>query len=126
MLYTSKESLEHVEFRFRMKKYDFLKKKHKFWNFSDFDPKGGPFALLIWTRKNCQWIPLGLWICFSMVFFKKSYFFILNLNSTCSKLFFDVHNIGSAQNFQIFTFLAITFPLMITFIPEPLASKSTW
>ena len=45
MLYTSKESLEHVEFRFRMKKYDFLKKKHKFWNFSDFDPKGGPFGL---------------------------------------------------------------------------------
>ena len=30
MLYTSKESLEHVEFRFRMKKYDFLKKTHKF------------------------------------------------------------------------------------------------
>ena len=45
MLYTSKESLEHVEFRFRMKKYDFLKKNHKFWNFSDFDPKGGPFGL---------------------------------------------------------------------------------
>ena len=40
MLYTSKESLEHVEFSFRMKKYDFLKKNHKFWNFSDFDPKG--------------------------------------------------------------------------------------
>ena len=45
MLYTSKESLEHVEFRFRMKKYDFLKKTHKFWNFSDFDPKGGPYGL---------------------------------------------------------------------------------
>ena len=26
MFYTSKESLEHVKFRFRMKKYDFLKK----------------------------------------------------------------------------------------------------
>ena len=45
MLYTSKESLEHVEFRFRMKKYDFLKKNNKFSNFSDFDPKGGPFGL---------------------------------------------------------------------------------
>ena len=44
MLYTSKESLEHVEFRFRMKKYDFLKKNHKFW-ISDFDPSGGPFGL---------------------------------------------------------------------------------
>ena len=28
-----------------MKKYDILKKTHKFWNFSDFDPKGGPFGL---------------------------------------------------------------------------------
>ena len=27
MLYTSKESLEHLEIRFRLKKYDFLKKK---------------------------------------------------------------------------------------------------
>ena len=44
MLYTSKESLEHVEFRFKMKKCDFLKKKHKFWNCSDFDQKGGPFG----------------------------------------------------------------------------------
>ena len=45
MLYTSKESLEHVEFRFRMKKYDFLKKNPKILKFSDFDPKGGPFGL---------------------------------------------------------------------------------
>ena len=43
-LYTSKKSLEHVEFRFKMKKCDFLKKKHKFWNCSDFDQKGGPFG----------------------------------------------------------------------------------
>ena len=40
MLYTSKESLENVEFRFKMQKCNFLKKKHKFGNFSDFDPKG--------------------------------------------------------------------------------------
>ena len=30
MLYTSKESLEHVEFRFRMKKYDLKKKNNNF------------------------------------------------------------------------------------------------
>ena len=48
MLYTSKESLEHVEFRFRMKKYDFLKIKHKFWNFFDFDQKGGT----LWFRSE--------------------------------------------------------------------------
>ena len=40
MLYTSKESLEHVEFRFRMKKYDLLKKQ-QFFRFFRFLSKGG-------------------------------------------------------------------------------------
>ena len=44
MLYTSKESLEHVEFRFRMKKYDFSKKNTNFEIFFDFDPKGDPLV----------------------------------------------------------------------------------
>ena len=78
MLYTSKESLEHVEFRFRMKKYDLLKKK--------------------------------------LIFSKESTFLHLNLNSTCSKLSFEVHNIGFAQNFQIFNFLPINFPSITNFI----------
>ena len=49
-------------------------------------------------------------------FFKKSIFLHLNLNSTCSKLSFEVHNIGFAQNFQIFNFLPINFSLMTNFI----------
>ena len=36
MLCTSKESLEHVEFRFRMKKYDFLKKNPQILKFFRF------------------------------------------------------------------------------------------
>ena len=33
MLYTSKESLEHVEFRFRMKRYDFFGKNPQILNY---------------------------------------------------------------------------------------------
>jgi len=43
MLYTSKESLEHVEFRFRMKKYDFLKKPTNF----------EIFPILIQSKSSC-------------------------------------------------------------------------
>ena len=42
MLYTSKESLEHVEFIFRWKKYDLLQKEWKKIIFNFFS-KGGPF-----------------------------------------------------------------------------------
>ena len=38
MLYTSKESWEHVEFRFRKKKYDLYWKKIEKENFFDFFP----------------------------------------------------------------------------------------
>ena len=38
-LYTSKESLEHVQYKFKKKKYDFLKKKD-FFEIFDFFPKG--------------------------------------------------------------------------------------
>ena len=85
MLYTSKESLERVEIRFKFKKYDFFGKK------------------IEKLRKK-------------MIFSKKSIFLHLNLNSTCSKLSFEVHNIGFAQNFQIFNFLPINFPLITSFI----------
>ena len=43
MLCTSKESLEHVEFRFRCKKIDFFEKIKFFSIFRFFFPKGGPF-----------------------------------------------------------------------------------
>ena len=44
MLYTSKESLEHVEFRFRMKKYDFLKKNTNFEIFPILIQRGDPLV----------------------------------------------------------------------------------
>ena len=37
--------------------------------------------------------------------------------------FFEVNNICFVQNFQIFSFLAIRFPLIINFIPRPPAAK---
>ena len=40
-----KKSKEHVEFRFRLKKYYFLGKKSFFKIFSIFFPKGGPFGV---------------------------------------------------------------------------------
>ena len=43
--YTSKESLEHVQYKFKKKKYDFLKKKLVF----DFFSKGGTLSF-----QNCQ------------------------------------------------------------------------
>ena len=42
MLCTSKESLEHVEFRFRMKRYDFLEKPTNFEIFSILIQRGTP------------------------------------------------------------------------------------
>ena len=56
-------------------------------------------------------------------FQRKTNFLHLNLNSTCSKLSFEVHNVGFAQNFQIFTFLPINFPLMTNFIRWPLVAS---
>ena len=39
------------------------------------------------------------------IFPDKSYFFFLNLNSTCSQLSFEVHNVSVAQNLKISNFL---------------------
>ena len=58
-----------------------------------------------------------------LIFSKKSILLHLNLNSTCSKLSFEVHNIGIAQNFQIFNFLPINFSSMTNFIRWPLAAN---
>ena len=44
MLCTSKESLEHVEFRFMMKKYDLLKKKTNFEIFPILIQRGDPLV----------------------------------------------------------------------------------
>ena len=46
-LYTSKESLEHVQYKFKKKKYDFLKKKF-FFEIFDFFSKGGT----LWCRNR--------------------------------------------------------------------------
>ena len=55
------------------------------------------------------------------IFPVKSYFFFLNLNSTCSQLSFEVHNVSVAQNwkFLIFclgNFLSMTFASSATSI----------
>ena len=50
-LYTSKESLEHVQYKFKEKKYDFFQKKKFFLIFSIFFPKGGPFDVEIVKKK---------------------------------------------------------------------------
>ena len=49
-LYTSKESLEHVQYKFKEKKYDFFQKKN-FFNIFNFFPKGGPFDVEIVKKK---------------------------------------------------------------------------
>ena len=49
-LYTSKESLEHVQYKFKKKKYDFWK-KNWFLEFLDFYFKGGPFHVEIVKNK---------------------------------------------------------------------------
>ena len=75
------------------------------------DTKGSP----LWNK---NWKIEKNWF-----FQRKSNFLHLNLNSTYSKLSFEVHNIDFAQNFQIFTFLTINFPSMINFICWPLAAN---
>ena len=63
MLCTSKESLEHVEFRFRCKKIDFFEKNQFFFNFSFFFQRGDPlvserkiffFDFSKFSKKNCK------------------------------------------------------------------------
>ena len=92
-----------------------LKKIWKFWIIKK-------KKFLLWHQRAPFWnFFLKNWKnCF---FFKKSNFFKLNLNSTCSKLSFKVHNIEFVQNFEIFIFLAKNFSSMTNFIPWPLAAK---
>ena len=52
MLYTSKESSEHVKFRFRLKKYDLLLKKWKKIILKKKISKGGPFDVGTVEKKN--------------------------------------------------------------------------
>ena len=40
-----KRKLRTCRIQIQDEKVWFFEKKHKFWNFSDFDPKGGPFGL---------------------------------------------------------------------------------
>ena len=92
---------------FSEKNLKILKNREK--KFLCFDTKGSP----LWKKKlKKNWF-----------FQRKSNFLHLNLNFKCSKLSFEVHNVGFAQNFQIFTFLPINFPLMTNFIRWPLAAN---
>ena len=50
-LYTSKESLEHVQYKFKKKKYDFLKKKIFFSKFLIFFQRGDPLMSKL-SKKN--------------------------------------------------------------------------
>ena len=52
MLYISKESLEHVKCRFRLKKYDLLLKKWKKIILKKKISKGGPFDVGTVEKKN--------------------------------------------------------------------------
>ena len=52
MLYTSKESSEHVKCRFRLKKYDLLLKKWKKLILKKKISKGGPFEVGTVEKKN--------------------------------------------------------------------------
>ena len=72
-----------------------------FWKFQKFSrwkfflkliQRGGPFY------KKIKRIKKALFLC-------KSYFFYLNINSTCLQLSFEVSNMSAAQNFSIFSFL---------------------
>ena len=56
-------------------------------------------------------------------FSKKSCYFYLNLNSTCSQLTFEVYYNCFSQIFQIFNFLVMKFPSITTFILWPLVAK---
>ena len=58
-----------------------------------------------------------------LFFSKKSIFLHLNLNFTCSKFSFEVHNIGFAQIFQIFNFFPINFSSMTNFIRRHLVAN---
>ena len=60
----------------------------------------------------------------------KSYFFYLNMNSTCSQLSFEVSNMSVAQNFSNFTFFCqiltkiICRPKFLKFLKN--FQKMTW
>ena len=74
--------------------------------------------LTLWHQKKKKSKKSKNWF-----FFEISYFFNLNMNSTCFQLSFDVHNIYFPQNFISFIFLAIKFTSLTIFIPPPLAAK---
>ena len=57
------------------------------------------------------------------VFGIKLYFFLLNVNCTCSQLFFEVYNISVAKKFEISIFLAWKISFSIFAIRRPGTSK---
>ena len=54
----------------------------------------------------------------------KSYFLWLNLNSTCSKLSFEVHNVSVAQKLKIFEFCSIQMTLLTSLTLEACSAQT--
>ena len=83
----------------------FLKNGKKI--FYDFDIKGSP----LW-KKNRKYQK-------KFFFWKKSYFFFLNLYCTCSKLSFDVYNSHVSKNFKFWHIFAWKFSFFTMIFQQP-------
>ena len=83
----------------------FLKNGKKI--FYDFDIKGSP----LW-KKNRKYQK-------KFFFWKKSYFFFLNLYCTCSKLSFDVYNSDVSKNFEFWHIFAWKFSFFTMVFWQP-------
>ena len=57
------------------------------------------------------------------IFDKKLYFFLLNMNCTCSQLFFEIYNISVPKKFETSIFLAWKISFSIFVIRRPGTSK---
>ena len=88
-------------------------KKIFFWNLEKLKNR----ALTLWLQgKKSEKVK-------KLIFFSKSYFFNLNLNSTCYLLCFDIYIIYFPQNFEIFIFFAIKFSSICNVSPPTLVAK---
>ena len=86
-----------------------------FWNFwkTEFQKFWGSSSVsrkLKKLKKNC-------------IFWRKLYFFLLNMNCICSQLFFEVYNIYVAKKFEILIFFAWKISFLIFVIRWPGTTK---
>ena len=101
-------------------------KKKIYWNCSDFEPKGG-FGV---KAKNLLFFKFSKFLEIKSkktlkigVFFQDSYFFILNLNSTCFSFLLRNMTCVLLKIFEFSFSLAMKFPWKPNFLPRPLATK---